>query len=173
MARIFYHLYGYEGLNILFRIIPSSFIILILRKFGASVGKGVRILSPFYVHNGDRIKPIFSNLFIGDDVFIGRRALFDLAGKITICDKVTISHDCAIHTHTDAGKSPLGESFLMKTKGNVLINHGAYLGARVTLLEGVCIGNLSIVAAGSVVLIRVPDKSLVAGVPARIKKYLS
>ena len=45
-ARLLKWFYGYEAINILFRITPSRYTIPILRHFGAIIGKGVRIQSP-------------------------------------------------------------------------------------------------------------------------------
>ena len=74
--------YGYEAINILFRIAPSKFIISILRYYGAKIGKNVRIQAPFLIHNADIVKPIYKNLVIGDNCYVGRDAIFDLADKI-------------------------------------------------------------------------------------------
>ena len=60
--------------------------------FWANLGKGIRIQTPFTIHNADQKSPIFSNLSIGDDCYVGRDCIFDLMGQITIGKKVTISH---------------------------------------------------------------------------------
>jgi acetyltransferase-like isoleucine patch superfamily enzyme len=46
---------------------------------------------------------------------------------------------------------------------------GAAIGANVTILPGICIGEGALVAAGSVVTHDVPGRMLAIGSPARIK----
>ena len=127
LARIFDWFYGYEAINILFRISPSRYTIDILRYFGAKIGKGVRIQSPFIIHNADQNKPIYSNLMIGNDSYIGRDCIFDLMDKIIIGNKVTISHRAVLNTHTNAGESPVVRNTLKKSIGNIKINITLYL----------------------------------------------
>lgn len=165
-------IYGYEGLNLLFRILPSGMTIHLLRNYGATVGKNVRILNPLTIHNADRDEPIFKNLTIGDDVFIGRGALFDLASKIQIANRVTISHFCSIHTHTDAGKSNLSNTVIPISQGPVIFDEDAYVGTNVCILQNVEIGRKSVIAAGSLVKNSIPSNSLIAGVPAVIKRNI-
>lgn len=169
-ALLMSRLYGYEGLNLLFRFLPSSQIIKVLRMYGASIGSNVRILNPFIVHNADVTTPVYKNLVIGNDVFIGRYALFDLADRIAIGDRVTISHYCSIHTHTNAGKSALSGQVIPVTTGPVRIDEDTYLGASVTILENVHIQNACIVAAGTLVKDNCRSKYLIAGIPGKEKK---
>jgi acetyltransferase-like isoleucine patch superfamily enzyme len=170
IATLLNKVYGYEGLNLLFRLLPSGQIIYVLRKYGAQIGENVRIQNPFTVHNADKLKPPFLNLSIGNDTYIGRNCFFDLANKITIEDNVTISHFCVINTHTDAGKSPLSKEILKSSSGVVYIQNGAYIGLRVTLLQNVIVGQKSIIGAGSLVKENVQSNSLVAGVPSKFKR---
>lgn len=53
---------------------------------------------------------------------------------------------------------------------DVEIGEGVWIGARVTILGGVKIGNGSIIAAGAVVASSIPPFSIAAGVPARVIK---
>jgi maltose O-acetyltransferase len=52
------------------------------------------------------------------------------------------------------------------------VGDGTWIGASVTVIDGVKIGNGCVVAAGSVVTKNVPDNSLVAGTPAILKRKL-
>lgn len=54
----------------------------------------------------------------------------------------------------------------------IMIGDGCWLGARVTVLGGVSLGEGSIVAAGSVVIKNVPPNVLVGGVPARVIRFM-
>ena len=54
----------------------------------------------------------------------------------------------------------------------VIIGDNVWVGARSVILPGVIVGNNVVIAAGSVVTKDVPDNSLVAGVPAVIKRKI-
>lgn len=169
IARLLYFFYKYEGINILFKSLPSNIIVHILRLFGAKIGKDVRIQAPFLIHNADQIYPIYSNLIIGDDCYIGRDCIFDLMGKISIGHKVTLSHRIVLNTHTNAGKSPIANKTLVNTSGEIKINDGAYLGINVTVLESVNIGSQSIIGAKSLVNRDIQDHVIAFGVPCKVQ----
>lgn len=59
------------------------------------------------------------------------------------------------------------------TSKAIVIKDGVWIGARATILQGVTIGENAVVAAGAVVRKNVPAHSLVAGIPASIKKQLN
>ena len=172
-ARLLNWFYGYEAINILFRISPSRYTISILRHFGAKIGKGVRIKAPFMIHNADQVELIYSNLVIGDDCYIGRDCIFDLMGKISIGNKVTISHRAVLNTHTHAGKSPLRNKQLKVSKGDIKILDGVYLGSNVTVLECVTIGSNSIIGAFSLVNRDLPGNIVGFGIPCKVQKELN
>ena len=169
IARLLNSFYGYEAINIIFRISPSRYTISILRYFGAMIGRGVRIQSPFMIHNADQVVPIYSNLIIGDDCYIGRDCIFDIMGKIILGNKVTISHRAVLNTHTNAGKSPIANKTLINTSGEIKINDGAYLGSNVTVLESVIIGSQSIIGAKSLVNRDIQDHVIAFGVPCKVQ----
>ena len=54
---------------------------------------------------------------------------------------------------------------------NTIIGDDVWLGARCTIMSGVCIGNGAIVAAGAIVTKDVPPYAIVAGIPARVIKW--
>jgi acetyltransferase-like isoleucine patch superfamily enzyme len=170
IARLLNSFYGYEAINILFRISPSRNTINILRYFGAMIGRGVRIQSPFMIHNADQVVPIYSNLIIGDDCYIGRDCIFDIMGKIILGNKVTISHRAVLNTHTNAGKSPIANKTLINTSGEIKINDGAYLGSNVTVLESVDIGSNTIIGARSLVNRDIPDDVTAFGAPCKVRE---
>lgn len=53
----------------------------------------------------------------------------------------------------------------------ITVDDDVWIGARVIILPGVCIGRGSIIGAGSVVAKNVPEYAIVAGNPARVKEY--
>ena len=173
IARLLNLIYGYEAINLLLRITPSFLTIAVLRHFGATIGTGVRIQVPLLIHNADQKIPIYSNLTIGNDCYIGRDCLFDLMEKITIGNQVTISHRAVLNTHTHAGKSPLRNKQLKVSKGDIKISDGVYLGSNVTVLECVTIGSNSIVGAFSLVNRDLPGNIVGFGIPCKVQKEIN
>jgi len=169
VARLLNLIYGYEAINLILRITPSFLTIAVLRNFGATIGTGVRIQTPLLIHNADQTEPIYTNLTVGNDCYIGRDCLFDLMGKISIGNKVTISHRAVLNTHTDAGKSPLRNKQLKVSKGDIKILDGVYLGSNVTVLESVVIGSQSIIGAKSLVNRDIQDHVIAFGVPCKVQ----
>lgn len=110
-------------------------------------------------------------LIIGDECFLGRGVLLDLAGKIVIEEKSVIAIRTIVLTHFSLGFSdhPLIKRYPKIVKG-VVFEKGCFIGAGSIILPGVKIGEEGMVAAGAVVTKNVPTKNLVAGIPAKIKK---
>jgi len=170
-ARIFAAIYGGEGINIPLMFMPTRTISSILRRYGATVGERVRFRSPLVVHNSDLERgAYYKRLHVGNDCYFGRELFLDLQDEIIIEDQVTISHRVMILTHTDAGTSPLRDRSIETSQAPVIVRRGAYVGANVTILQGVEIGESSIVGAGAVVTRSVSPATVVAGVPARVIK---
>lgn len=170
IANICYFLYGYEGLNVLFRVTPSKITVKILKKFGAEIGENVRIQAPLIIHNADNLNPIYQNLTIQNDCYIGRDCIIDLMGKVVIKTNSTISYRVVLNTHTDAGSSPLKNDKLKKTFGNITIEEGVYIGTGVIIMEGVVIGSNTIIGASSLVNKSIPANEKAYGVPCRVQK---
>lgn len=162
--------YGYEGLNLLFRIIPMTMIPKILKHHGASIGKNVRIKGPVMFNDAEHSQGYFYNLTIGSNTFIGRNCLVDLRDKVKIGENVTLSHNVSILTHTDAGNSPLAESVLLSSHAPVIIENGVYIGVGATLLQGVQLGASTIIGACSLVNKDIPSNNTAFGIPAKIVK---
>jgi len=172
-ARIAAAIYGGEGVNVPLMFMPTQAIGPTLRAFGARIGADVRFRSPVVIHNsGAKRGHYYDNLQVGDHCYLGRELFLDLQDQIVIEDHVTISHRVMILTHTDAGASPLADQYIPASQSSVTIRRGAYIGANVTILEGIEIGESSIVGAGAVVTRSVPPGTVVGGVPARFIKNL-
>ena len=54
----------------------------------------------------------------------------------------------------------------------VTIGNNVWVGTRVTILDGVTIGNNCVIAAGAVVNKKVENNTIVGGVPAKLIKYI-
>src|SRR6478609_3876194 len=111
-------------------------------------------------------------LTIGDGTLVTGGLHVDLGAPVRIGNMVRIGHDVSLLTINHAvGPSYLraGTSFFAE----IVIEDGAWLASRCTVLPGVTIGAGAIVAAGSVVTRNVPPQTLVAGVPARVVRELA
>jgi acetyltransferase-like isoleucine patch superfamily enzyme len=108
-------------------------------------------------------------LRVGDRCVIGRGSHIVAHFSITICDDVYTGPYVYItdQNHSYANPDvPIGRQWPVNTA--VSIGSGSWLGAGVVVLPGAHIGQNVVVAAGSVVRGIVPDRCVVAGVPARI-----
>jgi acetyltransferase-like isoleucine patch superfamily enzyme len=163
-----YAAYGAEGVNGLLLFMPAKLIVPTLRRHGATIGENAQIHSPLVIHNASS-EPgrHYSNLVIGDHCYLGRDVFLDLKAPITLDSYVTISMRCTLLTHTDAGDRPAILQVLSASAGPIVVRRGAYIGAAVTILENVTVGERAIVAAGALVHRDVPDGTTVGGVPAR------
>ncbi len=172
-AKLSAAIYGGDGMNVPLMFMPTTLIAPSLRNYGARIGEDVRFRSPLVIHNSDNERgKYYRKLEIGPHCYFGRELFLDLQDRIVVEEHVTISHRVTILTHTDAGTSPLRDTVIPTSSAPVMIRSGAYIGANVTILEGVEIGRSSIVGAGAVVTRSIPPESVVVGVPARVVKSL-
>jgi UDP-2-acetamido-3-amino-2,3-dideoxy-glucuronate N-acetyltransferase len=110
------------------------------------VGRNCKISSHTFICEGVRIE---------DDVFIGHNVTFinDLYPRSTTLDGKMQSED-------DWKVVP------------TLVKKGASIGSSATILAGVTIGEYAMVGAGSVVTKDVPDRTIVAGNPAKVLRLI-
>jgi len=127
------------------------------------------------IGNGPRVKLLkMAGANVGSRVFIGQEFMVFDSGRtelLTIGDDVGIAPFCLIVMHSSPG-TPVHEPIYPTVTKPVTIKEGCWIGARVTILPGVTIGEHSVVAAGSVVTKNVKPYTLVGGVPAvTIRKF--
>ena len=141
---------------------------LLYRLGGVSIGPGTVILGRQHFTGQGRQA---AKLTVGSDCVLNDSITYNLGGTVTIADHVAVGMQClfltvehaignATHRAGDTAPAP------------VRVGRGAWLGARVTLLPGISVGDGAVVAAGSVVTRDVPSNVLAAGVPARTVRPL-
>jgi acetyltransferase-like isoleucine patch superfamily enzyme len=144
--------------NILLRHIPSRRLrTWWLQKSLAECAQGAFICLHTYIHEPENIR-------IGARSVVNAHCILDGRGS-----DLLIEHDVDIGTHTHIwtlDHDPHDHNHGTRS-GPVIIRHHAWIGSRVTILRGVCIGEGGVVAAGSVVTRDVPAMTIVAGVPAK------
>jgi len=111
---------------------------------------------------------------IGTGCYVGFNLAVDtnFPSLITICDNVTISHNCTIITHTISPAASLLSSYYHQVKP-VRIDSGAWIGVNTTILPGAIIEADCFIGAGSVVSGQMPSRHLCAGNPCTPVKQLS
>lgn len=122
--------------------------------------------------------------FIGNNCIIGRNTtilyatvigsktkimdLVNITGNSLIGENVFIAANTGCANDNAMGKNPYDDTAIIGPR----IKDGASIGLGALLLPGVVIGENAVVGAGSVVTSDVPDRAVVMGVPARIKRYI-
>jgi acetyltransferase-like isoleucine patch superfamily enzyme len=114
------------------------------------------------------------DIFIGNNVGIGANSTIGaVAGNtIVIGDNVLIAPYVYIggsSYHTERIDIPFSLQGL-DPQGGVSVGDNTWLGANVTLLDGVSVGHDAIIAAGAVVTRNVPDFAIAMGIPAKVVK---
>jgi acetyltransferase-like isoleucine patch superfamily enzyme len=131
-------------------------------------------------------------LFIGDNVIVGRNTIISCkGGSIHLDDFVNISANCSLLSESliKIGKHTFlaGQCYLVAggnhsfertdvpimfqpsiRKGGIFVAEDCWLGASVTVLDGVTLENGCVIGAGAVVTKSFPAYSVAAGVPARL-----
>lgn len=129
---------------------------------GQKIDSSVKISQPFYSDFGKHI-------IFGKDVFINQNVTFVDLGGITIEDHVLIGPGSRLITvnHLISPKQRRG----IKVEP-IRIKKNAWIGANVTVLPGITIGENSIIAADSTVTKDVPDNVIVVGSPAKVVRII-
>ncbi len=132
------------------------------KLIGKNVDSTFTLFPPFYTDCG-------KNISIGKNVFINTGCHFQDQGGITIGDGTLIGHNVTLAT--------LNHGFIPDDRGTlypspIRIGKNVWLGANVTIVPGITVGDNVIVAAGAVVTKDIPDNMVAAGVPAKIIKNI-
>lgn len=125
---------------------------------GKPIDSSTTIFIPFYTNFGKHIT-------IGKNVFINHACSFLDLGGITIEDNVLIGPKVNLITENHPIKPSERKSLVLNS---IVIKQNAWLGAGVTVLPGVTIGENAIVAAGAVLTKDVAPNTIVGGVPAKL-----
>lgn len=112
-----------------------------------------------------------SRVSIGRGTYVGHHCLFDTWAPIVIGERCAVAMQVSFVTSSHELGGPQRRAGAMTTRP-VTVGDGAWLGARVTVLPGVTIGEGAVVAAGAVVTDDCVPHTLYAGVPARAVRTL-
>ena len=127
---------------------------------------------------------------IGNGVFLGRNTILNCKnGDIVLGDNANMGFHCTVFSasRVEVGPDQLIAAYVYLVGGThrfddpavpvlhqpreskgIFVGQGGWLGAHVTVFDGVRIGKHAVIGAGSVVNRDVPDFAVEAGVPARL-----
>lgn len=128
---------------------------------GDRCGKWVNIEKGVYFGDG---------LTIGNGSGIGANS--NIPSDVIIGENVMMGQECLMFTSNhrmDRLDIPMGAQGSTETKP-IVVGNDVWIGARVTILPGVHIGNGCVIGAGSVVTKDIPDYEIWGGNPARFLK---
>ena len=141
---------------------PEEIQVLFSNLTGKPVNKSFSMFPPFYTDCG-------KNITIGKNVFINASCHFQDQGGIFIGDGSFIGHNVTLAT-LNHGLKPDDRGTLYPAP--IVINKNVWIGANVTILPGVEIGENSVIAAGAVVTKDIPENVVAGGIPAKIIKKI-
>lgn len=142
----------------------------LLRLAGFDVGPGVAIYGRLRIE-GEADIDIRRNVRIGPGCHLNADCRIDASAPVELVGQVGVGHEVLFLTNGhEIGDDHQrgGESFTSAIR----IEEGVWIGARATILPGVTVGRGAVVAAGSVVTKDVAPDTMVAGVPAVVKRTL-
>ena len=125
---------------------------------GRPIADSVTLFPPFTADFG-------RNLRIGERVFLNSGCRFQDQGGITLGDDCLIGHNTVMATlNHDLDPERRGDLL----PAPIVLGRNVWVGANVTILAGVSVGDDAVLAAGAIVTKDVPARSVVVGSPARV-----
>jgi acetyltransferase-like isoleucine patch superfamily enzyme len=136
------------------------------------LGNNVSIQKRVIIECTGSLTKIGLGLILGNNVGIGSSSFLGCAGGITIGDNTILGNYVSMHSENH---NYLDREIPIRLQGvnckGIKIGNDCWIGAKVTILDGVNLGDGCIVAAGAVVTEgSFPPFSIIGGVPAKIIK---
>lgn len=129
--------------------------IVLLRMFGAKIGKGL------VIKNNVVIKSPW-NLTVGDDCWLGEDCWIDNLDKVCIGNNVCISQGALLLT----GNHDYTVSSMPYRNAAITLEDGAWIGAKAVVCPGVAVHRNAILTVGSVATKEMEENGIYQGNPA-------
>jgi len=127
--------------------------------------ESIVIEPPFYCDYG-------KNIFVGKNFYANHNLVILDGATVTFGDNVFIAPGVGIHTAghpIDAERRNKGLEFALP----VTVGSNVWIGAAVTILPGVTIGDNTVIGAGSVVTRNIPANVVAVGNPCRVLRPIT
>jgi acetyltransferase-like isoleucine patch superfamily enzyme len=142
-----------------------------LSKNGIQLGNSVSIDAFSWVIVSTSLHYIGDRIVIGNNVGIGEFASLGGVRVLEIGDEYIVGQYWSCHPKNhNYGDLNVSIRHQGVTRKGMKIGKNCWIGSKVTVLDGVHIGDGSIVAAGSVVTKSFPENSIIGGVPTKLLK---
>lgn len=142
-----------------------------LSKGGIKIGNNFSIGRNSIIECTGVLRELGESLEIGENVGIAANAFIAVRGKVEIGSNTIFGPGVSIHSENHNFENVEKPIRLQgATRKGVKIGEDCWIGSKVTILDGVNIGNHAIIAAGAVVNKDIPDYAIAGGVPAKIIK---
>ncbi len=135
--------------------VGSSIKTVVLTLFGAGAGKGLMLKQDVHIKFPWRLQ-------IGDYTWIGEKVWIDNLAQVTIGSHVCISQGAMLLT----GNHNYNKSTFDLMTGEIVIEDGAWIGARAVVCPGVRVGSHAVLTVGSVATHDLEPYSIYQGNPA-------
>lgn len=135
--------------------VSSGFKVLLLRLFGARIGRGV-VLKP-----GINVKSPWL-LEIGDNSWVGERVWLDTVFPISLGSNVCISQGAYLCT----GNHDWSDPHFGLMQSSLRVEDGAWIGAGAIILPGAWVASHAVITAGALLSQRTQPYTIYAGNPA-------
>jgi acetyltransferase-like isoleucine patch superfamily enzyme len=166
----------------IFRLLSVALTTLKFRYLKGCVGSGTTVEPQTKIINSANVR-IGRGCLLKEAIYIRAGTM----GKVIIKDRAALNSFCKIYGHgsVEIGEdTQIGPGVLMTTTDHdyfdnletryksIIIGDRVWIGANVTILPGVTIGDNAIIGAGAVVTKNVPAYAVAVGVPAKVVKNI-
>ena len=141
---------------------PEEIRKLMEKLIGRPIDPSFHMFPPFYTD-------CEKNIHIGKNVFLNAGCCFQDQGGVAIDDGALIGHQVVLAT-LNHDLAPDQRATTLPSP--IHIGKNVWIGSHATVLGGVTVGDNAVIAAGAVVTKDVPANTVVAGVPAKIRKRI-
>jgi acetyltransferase-like isoleucine patch superfamily enzyme len=135
---------------------------------GVTLGDNVTLREGCWLQLTSRYDNPGKSITIGDQVYIGPRAVLGAAAPIKIGNRCQIGANLSLvaENHDFDGATDIFDQGV--SRRGIEIGNDVWMGNNVTVLDGVSIGDGAVIGAGAVVTRSVPARSVVVGVPGKV-----